>query len=179
MRAFATLGLKSGRVSWPAQFTANKLFSLKITRASSPSSLLVNFAILLCEGGNKKRILENASTIILYINPNIGDTFQTANSYHNMPLEEYLVDMIQTQLTSKMLNTTADSFNNRKYFFLICPKFITPPFDPLFMSQLLQFTSEFVRDIVLSLKQENKIVETQQIRVFLRAILNDDDPNIF
>ncbi|OHT01567.1 hypothetical protein TRFO_31546 [Tritrichomonas foetus] len=46
------------------------------------------------------------------------------------------------------------------------------------MSRLLQFTSETARDIVLSLKQENKIIKIQQILIFLRAILNVDDPKI-
>ncbi|OHT09432.1 hypothetical protein TRFO_21666 [Tritrichomonas foetus] len=136
----------------------NKLYIIHVAPLCTIYELMN--IILLCEGRNKMRILENASTIIRYINLNIQDTLQIANSYYSMSLYKYLVNLIQAQLTSRLLYT--DSSDNWNYSIFICPKFITPPFDPLFIGRLLQFTSEITRDIVLSLIKNNKIAQTHQ-----------------
>ncbi|OHT08756.1 hypothetical protein TRFO_22674 [Tritrichomonas foetus] len=81
--------------------------------------------ILLDEGENKRWTVERASTIIRYINLNIRDALEIANSSNYVSLDDHLFWMIQRQLSSEFLNTTTKSFNNRRFSFILCLKDFT------------------------------------------------------
>ncbi|OHT10641.1 hypothetical protein TRFO_04136 [Tritrichomonas foetus] len=138
--------------------------------------------LLLYNGGNKKRMLEMAQTIVRYIHLNIRDALHFADDYTYISPDEFLMNLIDSQFSQTNdahEYNGLDYLNNKKFAFIICPENNSLELYRLVHFKFMKhFTSNISRDIVLSNIKGNTLVNNVEIINLLRTILNVDDPKI-